>query len=190
MSNKPNTAVFSAKGRSSLTSLQPVDDAPFKQHSSPIFIWFSIILVWMLSLLSWRVWPYAPDILLLVIVFWCLHEPEKVNLITAFVFGILMDVHDASVLGVYALSYILTAYGALVLSRRILRFSPVVQAIHLLPVFIIGNAVSQIIHAWLLGKWVGWSWLLSVLLTTVLWTIADSLLFFPQRSRNQTDANT
>lgn len=187
MSNKPNSAIFSAKGRSSLTSLQPVDDAPFKQHSNQLFIWFSIMLVWMLSLLSWRIWPYAPDILLLVIVFWCLHEPEKVNLVSAFVFGILMDVHDAGVLGTYALSYILTAYGAIFLSRRMLRFGPVIQAIHLLPVFVIGNMASQLIHSWLLGKWVGWSWLLSVLITTALWPVADMLLLMPQRNRNQTD---
>lgn len=190
MSNKPNSAIFSAKGRSSLSSLQPVDEAPFKQHSSWLFIWFSILLVWMVSLLSWRVWVYAPDILLLVIVFWCLHEPDRINLVTAFVFGILIDVHDADILGVKALSYTLIAYGTIVLGRRMLRFEAIIQAIHLLPIFVLGNAVSQVIHAWLLGKWIGWSWLISVLFTVALWPIADVLLLLPQRGRNQTDAGT
>ena len=60
--------------------------------------------MWLVSLLPWRLWQGAPDVLILIIAFWCAHEPRRVGLFTAFTFGLLMDVHDAGLLGEHALS--------------------------------------------------------------------------------------
>lgn len=176
-----------APGRSPLSALQPIDSTPFRPPSSPAFIWFTLLLVWLISLLPWRLWQPAPDLLLLVIAFWCLHEPRRVNLLTAFVFGLLMDVHDAGLLGEHALTYILVAYGAIVLSRRLKRFNSLVQAIHMLPVFVLALTLSRVIHAWLVGEWAGWLWLVSAVLTAALWPLADILLHLPQRRLDETD---
>lgn len=189
MSNKPNPAVFTAKNRSSLSSLQPVDEAPFKTRSGLGFIWLTIVLSWMLSLLPWRLLEPIPDPLLLVIVFWCLHEPERVSLLTAFVFGLLMDVHDAGLLGAHALTYTLTVYGTLILSRRILRFNVIVQVVHLIPVFIVSYAATRLAYAWLLGEWSGWIWLVSAILTVLMLPVAELLLLMPQRRQGQTDSS-
>ncbi len=175
---------------SSLTALQPVDDAPFKRPSGWLFVWITVLLTWMVSLLPWRMWAPAPDVLLLVIAFWCLHEPRRVNMLAAFVFGLLMDVHDASLLGAQALLYTLTAYGVILLSRRLLRFHAVVQAMHLLPVFVLTMGIARIPHAWFAGGWSGWSWLASACLTVLLWPLADLLLLMPQRRLDATDASS
>src|SRR5699024_2194465 len=159
MSSKSNKTSTSSHASSSLSALQPVDDAPFKRPSSVIFVWLTVFISWMLSLLPWRAWEPAPELLLLVIAFWCLHEPRKVNLLTAFIFGLLMDVHDAALLGTQALSYILVAYGVLLLSRRLLYFNAVVQAIHLVPVFVISMGIARLPSTWAAGGWMGWSWL-------------------------------
>ncbi len=179
-----------AVSRSSLTNLVPVDAAPFKRPSSLFFVWSTILVVWLVSLLPWRNWALVPDVLMLVIVFWSLHEPHRVSMLTAFVFGLLMDVHDAGLLGAQALAYVLVVYGTLVLSRRILRFNVVVQAIHLLPVFVLGPGLARLIHAWLMGSWAGWDWLWSALLTLLLWPLADVLLLMPQRRLDEADAST
>ncbi|WP_370632121.1 rod shape-determining protein MreD [Pusillimonas sp. MFBS29] len=176
--------------QSSLTSLQPIDTSPFKQPSGRLFIWFTILMVWMLSLLPWRIWEPAPDLLLLVVTFWCLHEPQRVNMLAAFVLGLFMDVHDAALLGGHALTYTLAAYGALVLRRRLLRFDAIIQTIHMLPVFILAVAVSRLVNAWLSGEWAGWGWLLSALFTGVLWPLADILLHMPQRRLDDADAGS
>ena len=42
-----------------------------------VFVWASIILVWLVSLLPWRLWQGAPDVLILIIAFWCAHEPPR-----------------------------------------------------------------------------------------------------------------
>lgn len=191
MVRKPNSSMPLSAGRHSpLTALQPIDTSPFKQPSSLLFIWFTVLLFWMISLLPWRLWDPAPDLLLLVIAFWCLNEPQRVTMLTAFVFGVFMDVHDAALLGGHALTYTLVAYGALVLRRRLQRFNATIQAIHMLPVFVVAAAVTQFICAWLSGEWVGWSWLWSALFTAALWPLADILLHMPQRRMDETDAGS
>lgn len=174
--------------RSSLTALQPIDSAPFKSPSGVFFVWFTLILMWLISLLPWRVWPIVPDVLLLVLAFWALHEPRKVNMLAGFVFGLLLDVHDGGLLGEQALAYTLVIYGVLLLSRRILRFNVVIQAIHLVPVFVVGPALARFAHAWVAGEWAGWAWLWSALLTVALWPLADVLLLIPQRRLDDVDS--
>lgn len=190
MTNKPSNAMTAVRNRSSLTALQPIDAAPFKRPSGLFFVWATVILMWLISLLPWRMWQPAPDLLLLVIAFWCLHEPRRISMFSAFAFGLLMDVHDAGLLGEQALTYTLVAYGTLLLSRRILRFHVLIQAIHLVPVFVIGEAAARLAHAWLAGEWAGWDWLWSALFTVALLPLADLLLLMPQRRLDEADSST
>ena len=188
---KPNPRdslpVAASKG-SSLARLQPVDASPFKRHSSTWFIWSTIFLVWLVSLLPWRLWQPAPDLLLLVIAFWSLNEPRRVSMFTAFMFGLFMDVHDGALLGEQALTYTLVSYAAVVLGRRLLRFGAAIQAIHMLPVFVLSEAVSRFCHAWLASEWAGWGWVWAAIFTAALWPLADVLLHMPQRGLDDNDA--
>ncbi|HWL27939.1 MAG TPA: rod shape-determining protein MreD [Burkholderiaceae bacterium] len=191
MDRKPtNSGPMSSLGRSSLSALQPIDTSPFKRPSGLLFIWVSVLLVWLISLLPWRLWQPAPDLLLLVLAFWCLHEPQRITMLTAFFFGLLMDVHDGGLLGEQALTYTLVAYGAVVLRRRLLRFNAVIQALHLLPVFVLAEAATRVMHAWLAGEWADWDWLWSALFTVALWPLAEILLHLPQRRLDETDAGS
>lgn len=155
-----------------------------------LFVWVSILIVWLLSLLPWRLWEGAPDILILVIAFWCVHEPRRVGLFTAFFFGLLMDVHDAGLLGEHALSYTLVAYGAVALHRRLQRFDLFSQAFHMLPVFFLARFLTQVIHAWFAGKWPGWEWAMGALLTAAIWPLAGWVLHLPQRGADDTESNS
>lgn len=187
---KDNSSLVTAARNSSLTSLLPIDDAPFRQPANMLLIWGSIIIVWLISLLPWRLWQPAPELLLLVLAYWCVHEPQRVGMLTAFCFGLLMDVHDSGLLGEHALVFTLVAYGAVILRRRLLRFEALVQAIHMAPVFILAAALSSLSHAWLAGEWAGWQWLWSALFTVALWPVVDILLHMPQRRLDDADSNS
>lgn len=179
------------RSRPFLDTLQPVDAAPFRLPSSPLLIWGSLMLVWLLSLLPWRLWLPAPDLMLLLLVFWCVNEPGRIGMLSAFVFGLLMDVHDGALLGEHALTYVLAAYGGVALHRRLQRFNAVAQAIHLLPVFVGAVLVAHAVQAWLLGGWNGgWSWLWSSLLTLLLWPLLDFLIYLPQRRLDAPDGDS
>lgn len=189
--NRPNSSSRSGlpvQRRSSLSKLEPIDTTPFRRPSSWLFICSTILVVALISLLPWRLWQPAPDLLLLVILFWCLNEPGRIGLTTAFAFGLLMDVHDAGLLGEQALNYSLAAYGTIMLSRRLQHFSALAQAVHLLPVIVAAEAVTRIVHAWLAGEWEGWTWLWSALFTVALWPLVDILLHLPQRRQDEIDA--
>lgn len=185
----PQRQTDSRRSRSSLSSLEPIDTSPFRHPSSAWFVWGTIGITWLISLLPWRLWNPAPDLLLVVIVFWCLNEPRRVGLATAFVFGLLMDVHDAGLLGEQALVYTIVAYSAIVLHRRLIQFSAAVQMLHLLPFFVGAQAVSQMAHAWLAGEWAGWNWLWSTLFTVALWPLVDIVLHLPQRRLEEIDSS-
>lgn len=191
MVRKPaNNVSLSGQRRSSLSSLEPVDASPFKRASSPVFIWFTLIFIWLVSLLPWRVWEPAPDLLLLVIAFWCVNEPQRVNMLAAFCIGLLMDVHDGGLLGEQALTFTLVAYGSLLIRRRLQRFNPVIQAVHMIPVFVLSEAIARLVHSWIAGEWTGWGWLWSALFTVLLWPLADLLLHMPQRRLDETESGS
>ena len=152
------------------------------------FVWITLILVWLVSLLPWRVWNAAPDMLLLTIAFWCVHQPSRVGLLTAFVFGLLMDVHDAGLMGELALNYTLVAYGAVVLNRRLQRFDLLGQAIHLFPVFLAAKFFTILLHAWIAGRWPGWDWALGVVIATAVFPLWGWVLQLPQRGDDDRDA--
>ena len=79
----------------------------------PRFIWLTLFLAWLLNLLPWGQVGGIPDALAICLVFWSVHEPRRVGMLTAFIFGILMDVHGSARLGEHALSYTLMVYLAL-----------------------------------------------------------------------------
>ena len=148
-------------------------------HTDSWVVWGSILLAFLLSLLPWRLASMAPDLLMLVIAFWVVHEGNKVGLVAGLVFGLLIDVHDAGPLGQYALTYVLVCYGAVVLRRRLLRFNLWRQALHMLPVFVLARTLTLVLTAWLMGAWPGWWWVAGVLLASLLWVPVGWLLLLP-----------
>ena len=184
----PNNRVARRPG--SLSALQPIDTTSFKPPFGLPFIWTTILLAWLASLLPWRLWAPAPDLLLLVIAFWCLNEPRRIGMPVAFFFGLLMDVHDGGLIGGQALAFTLVAYGIELLHRRLQRFNAIVQALHLLPVFLSSAIIARLFYAWMSGEWAGWGWLWSALFTVVLWPFIDFLLHLPQRRFDDADSGS
>jgi len=100
---------------------------------NPGFIWFTLFIALAANLLPWGRTPFVPDFLALALVFWNVQQPRRVGIGAAFVFGLLMDVHDAALFGEHALAYTLLSYGAISLHRRILWFPFGGQAVHIVP---------------------------------------------------------
>ena len=108
----------------------------------PWFIGFTLLTALLLNFLPTSVWPAVPDWLALLTVFWSVREPRLVGMGLAFVFGLVMDVADASLLGQHALAYVLAAYGGAALSRRILWFPLGLQALQVLPLLFLVQLVQ------------------------------------------------
>ena len=153
------------------------------------FIAFSLVAAFVLNLLPWGRTPWAPDFLALVLVFWNIHQPRKVGIGIAFLFGLLMDVHDAALLGEHALAYSLLSYGAISMHRRVPWFGPLGKMLHVLPLFLAAQLVTVLVRVILGSGLPGWPMLLGSASTTLLWPLAELLLLAPQRRAIERDEN-
>lgn len=147
----------------------------------PRFIWFSLLVAWLINLLPWGQVGGVPDVLAICLVFWSVHEPRKVGMLAAFLFGLAMDVHGSARLGEHALTYTLLSYFGILLHRRLMWFSPWLQALHILPLFFFADLVALLLRAWLDGAWPGWWWSLNSVVAALLWPLAGWILQAPQR---------
>jgi len=148
---------------------------------SPLFIAFSMLCAVLLNMLPWGRFIAAPDFVALALVFWGVHQPRKVGIGTAFCLGLLMDVHDASLLGENALAYTLLSYFAIMLHRRILWFKVTTQIIQVLPLLLLAQTVQMLVRFIVSSKFPGWFFFVESVVAALLWPLATMLLLAPQR---------
>lgn len=157
--------------------------------ASRAFITFTIVAAFLLNVLPWGRVPAVPDFLALALAFWNVHQPRKVGIGIAFLMGLLMDVHDATLLGEHALAYSLLSYGAIAMHRRVPFFGPVGQMVHVLPLFVAVQVVVLVVRMALGAPMPPLSWLAQAASTALLWPVADLLLLAPQRRAVDHDDN-
>jgi rod shape-determining protein MreD len=155
--------------------------------ANPLFIWGSLIVGFLLNLLPWGRLPLVPDLLALALIFWNVHQPRRVGIGAAFVFGLLMDVHEGALFGQHALAYTLISYGAITLHRRMTWFPVGAQALHVLPLLLVAQGASLAIRLWVGGDWPGWLYFGESVVGAVLWPVIAWLLLVPQRRPTERD---
>ena len=155
----------------------------------PFFIALTLIIAMLLEMLPLGRHPASPDLLALVLVFWNVHQPRRVGVGLAFTFGLVMDVHQAALLGQHALAYSLLSYLAITVHRRLLWFSLPEQALHVLPVFVAAHALSLLVRLMAGGMFPGWWLLAAPVFEALLWPVVVLLLLAPQRRAPDPDQN-
>ena len=155
----------------------------------PLFIGLTLLGAFALNLLPLGRLPALPDWLAVVLVFWGVHQPRRVGIGWAFVFGLLMDVHQGALLGQHALAYALLGFAAISIHRRLLWFGLAGQALQILPLFLAAHGVQLLVRLVAGDGFPGWSFLLSPVLEAALWPLATVLLLAPQRRPPDPDEN-
>jgi len=148
---------------------------------SPLFIGFSLSVAFLLNLLPWGHFVGAPDFVALVLVFWGIHQPRKVGIGIAFFMGLLMDVHDATLLGENALAYTLLSYFAIMIHRRVLWFPMLTQALHVFPLLVMTQAIQIVVRLFATHHFAGWLNFIESVVAIVLWPVITWMLLAPQR---------
>lgn len=149
--------------------------------ASPWFIGLTLFLALVVNLLPTSNWIWMPDILLLVLAFWGVHQPQRVGMGSAFILGLLMDVQHTALLGQHGLVYVLVMFITRINSRRLLWFSGWTQALQILPVFFLAHALQMLIRMASGGIFPGLWLALAPLLEGLLWPLAIAVLLAPQR---------
>ncbi|MCF8204473.1 MAG: rod shape-determining protein MreD [Methylotenera sp.] len=157
--------------------------------ANPWFIGFTLVVALMIDMVPTGRLAAMPDVLAVVLVFWGVHQPRRVGVLWAFIFGLLVDVHDGALLGQHALAYSGLSFGAISLHRRLTWFPLGAQAVQVLPLFLAAHALSLIVRLMVGGMWPGWTVLLAPILEAALWPLASVLLLAPQRRAPDRDAH-
>ena len=155
---------------------------------NPRFILLSLVLALLLHMLlglSGQAW--LPDVLAVTLVFWTIHQPQRVGMTIAFVLGLALDVHEAALLGQNALAYVGMSYLATAIQRRVLWFPLREQTLQVLPVFVLTAMLEWLTRLVAQGAWPQWPQLLVPLLQTALWPLVGTLLLAPQRRAHEPD---
>ena len=162
---------------------------PLLLPANPLFIGFTLMVALGVQLLPLGRQPAMPDLLALVLVFWNVHQPRRVGIGVAFLFGLLVDVNDGAVLGQHALAYTLLSYFAITIHRRLLWFGVAEQALQIAPLFFAAHVMSLAVRMIAGGMFPGWWMLLAPALEAMLWPLATVLLLAPQRRAPDPDQN-
>jgi rod shape-determining protein MreD len=183
-------------GRDRSRSAEPVDlvalgglRAPMSaDHSSvflrpvnPLFIWSTLIIALLLNFLPWGSLALVPDFVALALVFWNVHQPHRVGIGAAFVFGLLMDVHNGALLGQHALGYSLLSYGAITLHRRVLWYPPRAQPFPVCGLLLLAQVSSMVVRLWVGGRFPGVLYFGESIVGAAIWPLVSWVLLAPQR---------
>lgn len=161
--------------------------------ANPVFIGATLCAAFALDMLQsmgvggGAIW--APDFMALVLVFWTVHQPRRVGMGLAFLFGLFMDVQQGTLLGVHALAYAVLGFFALALRGRLLWFSVSSQALQVMPLFFLAHAIELALRMIDGGSFPGFGLALAPLIETALWPLASVVLLAPQRRAPDRDEN-
>jgi len=157
--------------------------------ANPLFIWGTLLMAMLAVMVPLGRTPWMPDLLALVLVFWSVHQPLRVGIGAAFVFGLAIDVHQTGLLGQHAMAYTALSYFAITIHRRLLWFSVPSQALQVLPLFFTAHAIELAVRMMAGGAFPGASVLFAPLIECLLWPVVSVLLLAPQRRAPDPDEN-
>ena len=161
--------------------------------ANPFFIGGTLALALALNMLQnmglWGRAAWMPDILALVLVFWSIHQPQRVGIGVAFFLGLLLDVHQGAMLGQHAMAYTVLSFLSIAIHRRLLWFTVPSQAFQVLPLFAASHAIELAVRMLAGSAFPGLLMLLSPVIESLLWPIVSVILLIPQRRTPNPDAN-
>ena len=159
--------------------LTPVARDVMKLPASVGLIFFSLAGAFLLQVLPWSGgWLLSrPDFVLIVLLFWAIHEPRAIGQGMAFALGLLVDVSDSMLLGQHALAYVIAIFGAQVLRVRILSFHLPEQTLHVLGLTIVASMVMLSLNLLLGADFPGLALFVSPVLTALCWGPVNWVLY-------------
>ena len=128
-----------------------------------------------------------PDVLAVVLLYWCIQAPRYVGVGTAWFVGLVMDVADATLFGQHALAYVVLAFAADYFRRRVLRFPLWQQAVQV-AVLLVATAGLVLVVRFIGGAPMPrWTYAAPPIVGALLWPLLSVLLQRPQRPRRRGD---
>lgn len=125
-----------------------------------------------------------PQWLVLIVAYWGIYTPEKSGIVTAWIWGLLLDVALGTHMGIHALALALVAYMSVILHLR-LRMYPMWQQIFFIWLL---AGLDKLVTFQLMNVFspiqADWDYWLSTFMTCLIWPLALISLKWFQRRRH------
>jgi rod shape-determining protein MreD len=157
--------------------------------AKPWFVYMSLFGALLLNYVPFSHHPGLPDWVALVLIFWCIREPTYISMGTGFLLGILVDIGYGSPMGQHALAYVMLAFIANALARRIMWFPSLLQALHVLPMLLAAQGLMAGVQAFARNESPELEYFLSSAVGAALWLPLTYLLLLPQFQPVDRDEN-
>ncbi len=131
----------------------------------------------LLNLLPWEGFALRahPDFVLIMLLYWSVHESRTVGQGAGFVLGLVMDVADSALLGQHAFVYVGAIHLAQMIRVRLLQLTVVEQALHVLTILFAAQLTMVALNLAMGREFPGFAMALSPLLGAMVWPIANWL---------------
>src|SRR5450759_1145938 len=95
-----------------MAGLPPVSHESMKAPATTKLVITSLVVALLINLIPWEgvALLMRPDFLLLMLLYWAVHEPRHIGQGMGFFLALLMDVADSALLGQHALVYVCLLY--------------------------------------------------------------------------------
>ncbi len=167
--------------------LSPISREPMRPPTPARVLVGSIVIALLLNLLPWSglALRIHPDFVLLVLLYWAVHESRTIGQGWGFAFGLVMDVADSVLLGQHAMVYVAAIFFAQLLRLRILQLTVFEQALHIGAILMVAQGIGVFLNLSLGRAFPGFTLVLAPMLGALAWPL---LSFFITRPRFQRQA--
>ncbi|MEQ1517292.1 MAG: rod shape-determining protein MreD [Usitatibacteraceae bacterium] len=145
----------------------------------------AFVIAFLLNLMPWSgvALQLCPDFVLLILLYWSVHEPRSVGQGLGFLLGLLMDVADSALLGQHALMYVVAIFLAQLLRVRVLQLSLPAQALHIAAILLFAQLIGVMLNLSLGRDFPGALMIVAPLLGALLWPAVSVFLVLPRLRR-------
>ncbi len=143
-------------------------------------------IAFLLNLMPWSgvMLQVCPDFVLLILLYWALHQPRSVGQGLGFLLGLLMDVADSALLGQHALMYVVAIFLGQLLRVRVLQLSLPAQALHIGAILLLTQLIGVSLNL-LLGRELPGAWMIvAPIVSAILWPVISLVLVLPRFRRS------
>lgn len=144
-----------------------------------IFLSFSLVVLFEFLPLPSSSILWLPDFIGLLILYWVINQPRRVNIGVAFLFGIIADIATSSMFGQHALAYSITSYLALIRQRQLVMFNLGQQTLVVLGLLFTNQFIMVLVRMAVGDKFIGLIYFFPPILGALLWPLLNKLLLLP-----------
>ncbi|MDO4434541.1 MAG: rod shape-determining protein MreD [Alysiella sp.] len=141
-------------------------------------IYISLLLAMLFDFIpfSGSLFYWLPEFSALMLYYWLINRPQNVDVGTAFLIGLLVDIGTAAPLGQHALAYILSAHVIIRYRRQIVLYNYGAQAVMVAGALMVAEIVLVLVRLRFDNRFSGWFTFISPFIGAFLWPLINKIM--------------